>query len=284
MRRQRTGTIGADGRASVYHIRVATNTVTTRLALAALLALLALDPAPARAFDLRFATENDFLTRSNSDDLYTFSVALSADQGPYTFSLRENAFTDREVDLRFDETHLMVRRAVPGLWPWSLSAAAGVAHVGHGLFGQGAQNALHRLIGDEELDLRYVGSRLYPSLAVDAERSFAAGPGLEVGPRLEAASVPGFRSHAVLGAQARWQASDGLALHALLGGQATDSSFAPLERHLASLAPIARLGLVVRDLVFVSWTYNDYGDEREHVTVGLRIAGGNREAGSGLPR
>ncbi|MGH9464905.1 MAG: hypothetical protein ACRD0X_04620 [Thermoanaerobaculia bacterium] len=267
-----------------------THGVTTRIRhrtgslLAAAIVATALT-TPARALDLRLATENDFFTSSNSDDFYTFSVALSADKGPYTFSLRENAFTDQQAGTRFDETYLTVRHAIPGLEPWNFSATLGVARVGRGLFGQDAQNALHRFIGEDELDLRYVSSRLHPSVAVEAERAFAITRDVELGPRLEAASVPGFRSHAVLAAQARWQAARNVAVHLLLGGQGTDSSFAPLDRHLASFAPIARLGLVLHDLVFVSWSYNDYGNEREHLSLGVRIPDWNwRAATDDRPR
>lgn len=237
--------------------------------------------APTQALDLRLATENDFLTSSNSDDLYTFSVALAAEQGPYTFSLRENAFTDRAAGTRFDETYLTVGRSIASLEPWNLSAAVGVARVGRGIFGQDVQNAVHGLLGEEELDLRYASSRLYPAVTVEAERFSALTRSLEIGPRLEAASVPGFRSNAVLAAQARWQVAGNVAVHTLLGGQSTHSSFAPLEDHLASFAPIARLGLVLRDLVFVSWSYNDYGNEREHLSLGVRLPDWKRKAAGG---
>jgi hypothetical protein len=151
-----------------------------------------------------------------------------------------------------------------------LLAAALAVHVGRGLFGQSTQNALHRFLDEEELDLRYVGSRFYPGLGVEAERSFALGGGVDLGPRLEAESIPGFRSHAALGAQGRWQASAALTLHLFAGGRWSDASLELLDRHLASLAPIARIGVVLKDRLFVSWTYNDYGDEREHLSVGLR--------------
>lgn len=48
----------------------------------------------------------------------------------------------------------------------------------------------------------------------------------------------------------------------------SDTSLELLDRHLAPLAPIARIGVVFQDRLFVSWTYNDYGDEREHLSVG----------------
>lgn len=240
------------------------------LRFAVLAAALAL-AIPAHAVDLRFATENDFFTSDNRDDLYTFSVALSADRGPYTVSFRENAFTDREAGIRFDESRLTVRRAISGAGAWDLQAEVGKVHVGHGIFGQEAQNLLHGVLGDDQLDLRYLESDRYASLGVEAERTFAFGPGLDLGPRLEIESVPGFRSHAAVGAQGRWEAGDRVTVHFFAGGRWSDASPAVLDRHLAPLAPIARLGVVFGDGLVVSWTYNDYGDEREHLSVGFVV-------------
>jgi hypothetical protein len=155
--------------------------------------------------------------------------------------------------------------------------------VGRGLFGQDAQNALHRALGQEEVELRYLGSRLHPRLRMEAERSFLPTQGLDLGPRLEAESIPGFRSHAALGAQARWHGGAGIVLHLFAGGRWSRESLALLDRHTTSLAPLARLGVVVADRIFVSWTYNEYGDEREHLSVGLRIAGGMWKDGAGAP-
>jgi len=254
------------------------------LVAAGLVAALALATAPALAVDLRVATENDFLTGDNQDDLYTFSVALAAERGPYTFTLRENAFTDRQAGRRFDETHLTAGRALPDLGAWSLYAEGGAVHVGRGLFGQAAQNALHRVLGQEEVELRYLGSRLHPRLRLEAERLFLPADDLDVGPRLEADSIPGFRSHAVLGAQARWRSGAGITLHLFAGGRWSRESLALLDRHTTSWAPLARVGVVVAERIFVSWTYNEYGDEREHLSVGLRIAGGDWRQDAGAPR
>lgn len=245
-------------------------------------ALAALAASPAAGVEIQFATENDFFTPGNRDDLYTFSVALSAQRGPYTFTWREDAFTDRQGGSRFDETRLTVQRAVPGFHAWSLRAEAGIAHVGRGLLGQDTQNALHRLLGDEELDLEYLPSELYPLLGLEAERLYAHGPDLDLGPRIEAESLPGFRSHAVMGAQAHWRARARLAVHLFAGARWSGASLEPLDRHTATLAPVARLGVVFRDRYSVSWTYNDHGVEREHVSFGIRLAGGEwRGGGSG---
>ncbi len=229
----------------------------------------------AGAIEIRLATENDFLNPAK-DDLYTFSVAIEADHGPYRFSLRENAFTDRNAGTRFDETYLTLGRALPTWKGWNAFVEAGVVHVGHGLFGQDAQNAVHRLIGDEEVELQYYGSSLHASLGLEAERHFGISRTLDLGPRVELYSAPGFQSHAVLGAQARWQPTAAIAVHLLAGGRLSDTSFAPLDPHVADLGPVGRIGVVWKRLS-LSWTYNDYGDEREHLSVGYRIPLGGGE-------
>ncbi|HVR28202.1 MAG TPA: hypothetical protein VMS86_01600, partial [Thermoanaerobaculia bacterium] len=211
----------------------------------------------AGALELRFVTQNDYLAKNRTrDDLFTFAVGFELDRGPYTISFHENAFTDREAGTRFDETFLTVGRSLPGVDPWALYFEAGFVHVGRGLFGQRFQNDFHRIIGGEELDLRYVGSNLHPSFELVAKRAFAIAGPLALGPRLEAYSVPGLRSHAVVGAQARWEINARLALDVVTGGRWSRVSFHPLEPHRAELAPMARIGFDLDDRIYVAWTLN----------------------------
>ena len=243
---------------------------------AALLAAAAL-ALPAGAQGIRFSTGNDILTDERTqDDLYTFSVALEIERGAYTFALRENAFTDRAAAVRFDETYLTVGRSFAGPRAWRLDAEAGLVHVGHGLFGEDAQNAVHSLLDQEEVELRYVGSDLHPRLTLAAERPFSVSQKLAVGPRLEIDAAPGLRSFAVAGGQMLWQPGRRVAVQLLAGGRYSEADFEPLEPHLDGWAPVARLGLTLADRVFLAWTYNDYGDEREHLTIGYRLGGGGR--------
>lgn len=232
--------------------------------------------SPAQAQGLRISTGNDLFSSDTQDDLYTFSVAIQAERGAYTFALRENAFTDRAAGVRFDETYLSVGRDIPLGPSWQVHAEAGLVHVGHGLFGQSAQNAVHRLLHQEEVELRYQGSELLPRLALVAERPFAVASGLTVGPRFELDSVPGLRSFALAGAQVLWQPGGRVAVQLLAGGRYTETSLDPLEPHLADFAPVARLELALAERVYVAWAYNDYGDEREHLTVGYRLGWGGR--------
>jgi hypothetical protein len=241
-----------------------------------LVLLAAASTSLAQAQELRISTGNDLFSGNTQDDLYTFSVAIQAERGAYTLALRENAFTDRAAGVRFDETYLGVGRDVPLGGSWQLRAEGGLVHVGHGLFGQSTQNAVHRFLHQSEVELRYRDSELHPRLALVAERPFAVGHGLTVGPRVELDAVPGLRSFALAGAEVLWQPSDRFAVQVLAGGRYTETSFGPLEPHLADFAPVARLELALAERVYLAWAYNDYGDEREHLTIGYRLGRGGR--------
>ncbi len=236
-------------------------------------------PMAAAAAELRLTTENDLVGDDQTpDDLYTFSVGLEAELGAYTIALRENAFTDRAAGVRFDETYLSVGRQLPDIGPWRITAEAGAVHVGHGLLGEHAQNTVHRWIGGDEVHLRYVGSSLHPHLALAAERSYALGERLQAGPFAMADAVPGLRTYAIVGAHGRWQPTANLTLQARFGGRHTHASLDRLAPRLAEYAAVARLGVVLNERYLLSWSYNDYGDEREHLTVGYRLVAGSRTA------
>lgn len=234
----------------------------------------------ATAVELRFTTENDLLAESTDrDDLYSFAAAVDLERGASTYSLREHGFTDRDAGLRFDETHLSVGRA-HGRGPWTFYGEIGAVHVGHGLLGEAAQNAVHRLIGDEEVDLRYLESSWHGRAAATVDRLLQVTDALELGPRFEAELTPGLRSHLVTALGLRWQPTSALAVHAVAGGHWTQASLAALEPHLEDFAPIARLGVVVGERLFASWSYNQYGDERRHFSIGVRVGGRSNPGGA----
>jgi hypothetical protein len=231
----------------------------------------------AEALDLRFASRNDVVTRNpTDDDLYTFSFALDLARDPYRFSLREEAFTDRQAGVRFDETYFVVGRSVSGPRSWSIDVEAGIVHVGRGLLGQELQNSVHRFLGAEELTLRYQPSSVHATARVDAERYFRRHARLTLGPRVEARTAPGLESHLVLAGQTAWRAGRHVVMEALAGARWTHASLDPLEPHLDPLAPVARVGIVFHDAFFVAWSYNDHGDRREHVGLGFRSGFGER--------
>lgn len=227
----------------------------------------------ARGYELRLSTENDlFVEEKHPDDLYTFSVGIGVDRGPYTFGLQEHAFTDRQANVRFDETHLTVTRRLTRA-AWQVELTGGAVHVGHGLFGEEAQNAVHDLIGADEVDLRYADSDLHPEAAVSAERWWPLGRRIVAGPRIEAAAVPGLHSHAIVAGQLAWQANRWLDVELLAGHRFTDTDHEALEGRLASEAPIGVVSVVLVQRLEVTWSFNKLGDEREHLTVGYRVRG-----------
>ena len=238
----------------------------------AALALATASLPSAFALGIRFTTEDDLVrSHQTSDDLYTFSVALDVERHDTGFSLLENAFTDRRAGVRFDETYLSVGRRLTAARPWNVYAEAGVAHLGRGLFGQRAQNAVHRAIGDDEVELRYLESSYHPRLAVTVSRSFAVGRRFELGPRVEGELVPGVKSHATVAVEARWRPTRRTAVELTAGERFTHASYAPLRSHLAARASVARVSLVWLERIYVSWSYNDYGARREHLSAGWRV-------------
>lgn len=237
------------------------------------LALFVPGDASALGQSLRISTENDLLTdRETRDDLYTFAVALELERPGYRLSLRENAFTDRAAGIRFDETYLSVGRDLGRAGPWSFSGEAGLVRTGRGLFGEDLQNAVHRAIGGDDVELDYLDSSLHPRLALGAERRFAVGDRLDWGAKLETDLAPGLRSWVLLAATAAWQPSAQIAVELMAGVRFTHASYAPLEPHLAARAPAAGLGVIFARRFFVSWSYGDHGEEREHLSAGYRVA------------
>jgi hypothetical protein len=253
-------------------------------ALLGALALATLASAPLGAQRLRFATENDLLANSDTpDDLYTFSVALDLERGGLTWSLHEDAFTDRAAGIRFDATFLGAGRTFDLDGPWDVRAEAGLLHIGRGLFGEHAQNAVHRALGGERVELDYLDASLHPRVAASAERSLPLGRRLDLAPRFVAELVPGVDARALAGVTVRWRPSPRLGVEALVGGRWARALLPALEPHLTALAPAASLGVVLFDRLFVSWAYNEFGDEREHLSAGWRmgLSGGG---GEGLSR
>lgn len=243
-----------------------------------LLALAIASAAELGAQGVRLSTENDILTDNPTrDDLYSFALGFEYERAGLLWSLRENGFTDRAAGLRFDETILSAGVRAPGLERWSVFAAAGAVHVGEGLFGERTQNAVHRLIGADEVFLDYTGSSWHPRLELVAERA----PGESSWtPRLELEAMPGLRSHAAVGAQTLWRPAARVEVRLFAGARYSRADFAPLEPHLVELAAVARVGAVFDDRFFFSWSYNDYGDEREHLSVGYLVPLGRARARS----
>lgn len=223
--------------------------------------------------ELVFETDNDFLTSNQRDDLYTFSVALSWDMDEAVLRLRENAFTEREAGLRFDETFLTVGRELEARAAWTASVEAGVARIGRGLFGDGAQNAVHRLIGSPEVHLDYVdGPRYHPYGRIELTRA-VAGSALRGGPLVEVEAAIDHKSSALLAWTAAWSGDAPVAVKATVGHRWVDADFAPLTPHVANSEPYVAVELALEPGLLVSWSYNAYGTASEHVAIGYRVDG-----------
>lgn len=225
--------------------------------------------AAVEAQTVRLSTENDILTGNPTrDDLYSFSIGFELERGLASWAIFEQAFTDRAAGVRFDETHLELRRSVLAARGWSLALGAGVVRVGEGLFGERLQNAVHDAIGSDRVELPYHDESWHVRLLVSAERWRAFGASFEAAPHVELDVAPGHRSLAAAGAQARWQPAPDWVIEAFAGARWARASLAPLEPHLGGVDLAARIGLLWRERYLLSWSLNAHGDRREHWTVG----------------
>jgi hypothetical protein len=247
-----------------------TNSVAAALVLAALLATF---PTALAAQAIEFTTENDLFTDdASADDLYTFAVALEVERHGSTFALREDAFTDREAGLRFDETSWSLGRPLPVWHSWRSHAEAGPVRVGRGIFGEGIQNTVHGALGSDSVTLAYLSPSLHGRAALTAERSWSPGSDFAIGPRLEVEWVSALRSHALLAAQAQWRPLPMLALDLLVGVRWSDADLAALEPHIESVGAAAEIGVAIFDRVRLAWSLNDHGDGRSHLALAYRFA------------
>lgn len=237
------------------------------------LLLLAL-PATAPAAEITFTTSNDPVSgNERPDDLYTAELALELALDERDLVLTERMFTDRERGVRFDETSLELSRSFRRLAGWSGEAGAGVLHVGRGLLGESVQNAVHRLVGSEEEDLRYAADhRLYPLATLTLVRPLPVSSNLgSVTGRIEAVAAPGFHSSLRAGVQAERSVGAGLAVLAGVAGVLHDVDSGLLGDAIASSGVAWDLGVGWRDL-FLVLSHNAYGTETRHLTLGYRFS------------
>jgi hypothetical protein len=247
-----------------------TKSVAAAIVLAALLATF---PTALTAQAIELTTENDLFTdEASADDLYTFAVALEVERHGGTFALREDAFTDREAGVRFDETSLSFGRSLPVWNSWRSYAEAGPVRVGRGIFGEGVQNTVHDAIGGDPVTLAYLDATLHGRIALTAERSWSPNAEFAIGPRLEVEWVSALRSHALLAAQAQWRPLPMLALDLLVGFRWSDADLAVLEPHIEAAGAAAEIGVALFDRVRLAWILNEHGDGRSHLALAYRFA------------
>lgn len=236
--------------------------------------LLNASTAPAGAENVRISFANDFLTSNPlADELYTGALQLDFDLGSYRLTFGENMFTDSENDVRFDETYLAIERDLPDFGPWRSTVQAGVVHVGRGLLGESAQNSLHRLIGDNEVDIAYVDSnRYHPTLRLRFHRPLRNWHRTSLSVHGEMYEAFDFKRHAQSGVTFHWPGRSFASFTAGLGARYTDTNFEALERRISSLAPTWEAGLRFRNSMSLSWTYNEFGTRSQHFTLGYDVA------------
>lgn len=250
--------------------------------LPALLGAALLIPVPARGTSLRIVTANDFLTKNKlSDDLYTAAIELEVTTRHSRVRFGENLFTDSERNLRFDETYVAVERPLREIWGWRASVEVGAIRVGKGLIGQSGQNLVHRVIGDDEVDLPYIDSNhVFPTLGVRFEQPLPSWHRLTLATEVELYSAFDFKQHAATSVRAHWPAFRSASLDFELGGRYSRSDFAPLKPRVARLAPTWEAAVTIYDRMIVSWNYNHYGTKSQHFVVKYDFRlGGDRRRG-----
>lgn len=243
--------------------------------MAVLLALTLVLPAarPATAAEVTLTTSNDPVSgNERDDDLYTAEVALDIHLKGQDIRFGERMFTDHERGVRFDETSLELGRPVSWLRGWGGEASLGVLHVGRGLLGEGAQNAVHRLVGSDEEDLEYVADhRFYPLAKLVLARPLDVSSNLgTVIARTEAVAAPGFHSSLRAGLEAQRSLGAGFDLLVGVAGVLHDVDSDLLGDVVASSGIAWDLGVGWRN-VSVVLSHNAYGTETRHLTLGYRF-------------
>lgn len=247
---------------------------TGHLVFVTLLVSLLAQPPAAPAAEITFTTSNDPVSgNERPDDLYTAELALGVHLEGHDVTFRERMFTDHERGLRFDETSLEVSRPLSPLAGWGGEAGLGVLHVGRGLLGESAQNAVHRLVGSEEEDLRYAADhRLYPLATLTLVRPLSVSSNLgSMTGRIEAVAAPDFHSSLRAGLVAERSLLGGLGVIAGVAGVLHEVDSDLLGDTVASSGIAWDLGVEWRD-VFLVLSHNAYGTETRHLALGYRFS------------
>lgn len=245
--------------------------------LAAVLGLSALASVPVRAeqtpWGVRIVTNNDiFANNEVKDDFYTFGLRLDLSYGSWALRWEENAFTDREAEQRFDETFLTLGTLLSAERPggWYLWAEAGAVHVGEGFLGQGAQNDIHELTGDDKVFLDYLEDEdTYPHFEAEVGRQWRIGSSWSYGPIFGAGVSPGFRTNALAGWRTRWRPTESFGVDLILGGRYAETDLELLAPQLRRKGPAALLEIELPLHVVFEWSLNRYGTDREHFSFGF---------------
>lgn len=252
-----------------------------------ILVLLAVATGPvafeARAAELELTTSNDII--SGEDDLYTAEIGMRFVLAPrLSLELGERIFTDRDAGSRFDESYMRLETRLPPLAGWHGELRLGALHVGEGVGGQSLQNSVHRAVGSDRVDLAYTGEeRWYPTLGLAGRRFLGQRSGAALFTRGELDATPGFRSSLQLALAAERPLAGDWVASGELGLRADHVEDDRLEEHVDGIAPAVRLGISYRRFS-ATWSWNEYGTETGHVTLGYRLGVGRVSVGEIISR
>ena len=237
---------------------------------ALLAALLLWTAAPVGAADLRIDLVNDPATANpRPDDLYTSDLRIDLSFERFRVVAGERMFTDRERNLRFDETHISVVTELRPLGGWKTEGGVGVLRAGQGFLGQPVQNKVHRWIGSDEVRLPYAASQNFATAAVTMKRTFRDRGATRVAAEIDASAAPGFRNWARATALLDRPVLSGTSLQIGIGVRADAVDRALFGDRIGGVSPTAHAALAYRSME-VRWSWNDYGTRSPHISLGVR--------------
>jgi len=244
-------------------------------------ALAVAPPAGARsAATVEIATSND-LSAGNprADDHYTASFAAVWAKGRTRVTFDEHMFTDRSSGSRFDETWVQVARPFDAPGRWYGTWRAGAVRVGRGVFGERAQNAVHAIVGSDEVDLRYLpGNDLHVAVGAELARRVHRGGRALSFARVDAGSAPGFRHHLEATIDSTVAVGGGVLLSGTVGARASAAEHELLDRHTRTLGAVWQVQATFRGIVTLGWSENRLGIGQRRVHLGFRVPLGGRVA------
>lgn len=223
------------------------------------------------AAELRLTLANDPVSgNSRKDDLYTSETSFELQLNRRSVAFSERMFTNRERNIRFDETWAGVSFAPATLGDWNLTTELGLLHVGKGLLGESVQNGVHRFVGSEEVHLPYVDEEsFHPTASLTLDRRIGSIARMPVRASLHMETAPAFRSslHAGVGVVRNLGRNATVELDVGARGDYVENEW--LEDVVGNAGPTAGLVVTWRG-VALAFSHNRYGTQSNHVTLGWR--------------
>jgi len=219
---------------------------------------------------LRITFSDDLISgNEHPDDLYTAELAFETRFGGHSVRLGERMFTRRELGRRFDETYLDVGLGRRSIGRVVVDLRIGAQRVGKGLGGESLQNQVHRWVGSDRVDLRYVDSvHWYPT--IEARFALPAVGETPLAPWLELYAAPGFRQWARGGLRFERSLGQRATLRLGVGGALHRTQNELLRGAVARSGALAELGVSWKAWS-LRWAYNDYGVHAETVTFAVDL-------------